>query len=92
MKNSEAIFGTTIIITTKKTNLKSSDFFLSNCLTTSMNKNTIANDMNLSAIPPLTITDQNNVAVIQYRTKISNFNPFLMEFNKTNAITPIGIR
>ena len=91
MKNPEAIFETTIIITTKKINLKSSDFFLSNCLTTSMNENIIANDMNLSAIPPLTIADQNNVAVMQYRTKISNFTPFLTEFNKTNVITPIGM-
>ena len=92
MKNPEAIFGMAIIITAKKINLKSNDFFLSNCLMTNINKNTIANDMNLSAVPPLTITEKNKVAIIQYKTKISNLNPFLMEFNMTNAINTMGIR
>ncbi|MGI0074686.1 MAG: hypothetical protein ACREA5_01950, partial [Nitrosotalea sp.] len=56
-----------------------------------MNKNTIANDVNLSAMSPLTIVDKNNVAVMQYRTKISNLNPFLMEFNKITAIMAMGM-
>lgn len=92
MKNPGTIFEITIIITTKKINLKCSDSLLSNCLTTSMNKNTTANDMNLSAIPPLTTTDKNNVAVMQYKVKISNLNPFFMEFSKMNPITMMDIR
>lgn len=50
----------------------------------------MANDVNLSAMPPLTIIDKNNVAVMQYKTKISNLNPLLMELNKINAITNDG--
>ncbi|SMH72259.1 protein of unknown function [Candidatus Nitrosotalea okcheonensis] len=80
-----------IIIATKKS-LNDNDFLLSNCLTTSMNKNMTVNDMNLSAMPPLTRIDKNNVAVIQYKVKISNLNPLFMEFSKINATKIIGMR
>src|SRR5574337_576937 len=92
MKNPEPIFEMIIIIMDAKTSLNGSDFLLSNCLTTSMNKNMTANDMNLSAMPPLTRIDKNNVAVIQYKVKISILNPFFMEFSKINAITTTGMR